>query len=137
MTLGSGSTEGARGAPTGHGATVLKKPSAAKPPRKKPSADSVVEPTEPPKVTKPEVPEVAGEEEMKEEEPAKKCAEKSKKEGTKRQPAQLVSEEKYEGWTMFKFRRNTSGTPFPKIVSPDGQVFWTIRAAQAAGFKGP
>ncbi|CAK9035059.1 unnamed protein product [Durusdinium trenchii] len=35
----------------------------------------------PVEVTKPEVPEVAGEEEMKEEEPAKKCAEKSKKEG--------------------------------------------------------
>ena len=68
--------------------------------------------------------------------PAKMKRPSAKAEPRKRQKAELVSEETTKnGWKALKFKRNTSGTPFWKFVSPTNDTFWTLSAAEAAGFK--
>lgn len=49
--------------------------------------------------------------------------------------ALLVNSFSKEGWQFCKFKRSTSGTPFNKFTSPDGQIYWTNKAAEEAGFK--
>lgn len=49
--------------------------------------------------------------------------------------AELVCTEKHGNWTFQRFKRSTTGLPFNKFVGPDGKIYWTNHAAEAAGFK--
>lgn len=71
----------------------------------------------------------------------KKPATKTKEEPTSREPeprrgkSELVAVEYHGDWTMFIYKRSTSGTPFNKFVGPDNKKYWTRSGAEKAGFK--
>ena len=63
----------------------------------------------------------------------KKSETKPKKKGK----AEIVSDEMHGEWRKQVFKRSTSGTPFAKFTGPNGQVYWTFKAAKDAGYSSP
>ena len=63
----------------------------------------------------------------------KKSETKPKKKGK----AEIVSDEMHGEWRKQVFKRSTSGTPFAKFTGPNGQVYWTFKAAKDAGYSAP